>query len=226
MFKNLISFWKGRDFLEKALKDFNQMMQDTEEMFKSVCNLLIRGQSKEGLKDEIYRIDRKVNTLEKEIRKRVIEHLSLQPDIDVPFSLVLMSVVKDAERLGDYAKNLFEVWEFFKKPLDQELFQKHFDDLENKLINEFEGTRKAFIESDEKIAHKILYTEREIVTTCDKIVEDLAKSDLKANEAVCLTLTARYFKRISAHLANIGSSVILPITNLDFFDEKLRHDNI
>lgn len=226
MFKNLISFWKERNFLKEVLEEFNVMMQETEDMFKSVCDLLIRGKTKEGLKDEIYRIDRKVNNLERDIRKRVVEHLSIQPGVDVPFSLVLMSVVKDAERLGDYAKNLFEVWEFLKKPLDQELYKKYFDDLEQKIIVIFEKTKLAFIESDEELAHGILNLERDIVKKCDDIVEQLAKSNLSPNEAVCLSLMARYFKRIVAHLANIGSSVILPISNLDFFDEKFRHNNI
>lgn len=224
MFKNLISFWKGRDFLKEALKEFNEMMQDTEEMFKSVCDLLIRGQTKEGLKDNIYEVDKSVNELERDIRKRVVEHLSIHPGVDVPFSLVLMSVVKDAERLGDYSKNLFEVWELLKKPLDQDLYKRYFGDLDQRIFGEFEKTRQAFIESDEKLAHEILNLEREIVKKCDQIVEQLASSKLEANEAVCLTLIARYFKRVAAHLANIGSSVILPITNLDFFDEKLRHN--
>ena len=223
MFKNLISFWKGRDFIKEALGEFSEMMQDTEDIFKSVCNLLIRGQTKEGLKDNIYKVDKQVNELERDIRKRVIEHLSIQPGVDVPFSLVLMSVVKDAERLGDYSKNLFEVWEFLKRPLDQDLYKRHFNGLDQKLFIEYEKTRQAFLESDEKLAYEILDLEREIVKMCDKIVEDLARSNLEANEAVCLTLIARYFKRVAAHLGNIGSSVILPITDLDFFDEKLRH---
>lgn len=223
MFKNLISFWKGRDFLKEVLKEFGEMMQDTEKMFKSVCDLLIRGQTKEGLKDNIYEVDKRVNKLERDIRKRVVEHLSIQPGVDVPFSLVLMSVVKDAERLGDYSKNLFEVWEMLKKPIDQELYKRYFNDLDQKIFIEFGKTRQAFIESDEEIAHEIMHVEREIVKKCDEIVEQLARSNLSPNEGVCLTLIARYFKRIAAHLANIGSSVILPITNLDFFDEKLRH---
>jgi len=54
-------------------------------------------------------------------------------------------------------------------------------------------------------------------------VQKIAKSNIPTNEAVCLALLARYFKRIAAHLANIGSSVIVPISDLDFYDEKLRH---
>jgi phosphate uptake regulator len=48
----------------------------------------------------------------------------------------------------------------------------------------------------------------------------LAESELSTNEGVCYTLIARYFKRIAAHLVNISTSVMLPVSQLDYFDEK------
>lgn len=225
MFNNLLSFWKGKDFLKGVLDDFERMLNDTEDMFKKVCRKLLEGKSEEDLKDRIYKIDREVNRLEKEIRKRIVEHLSIQGSVDLPACLVLMSVVKDAERLGDYAKNIFEVTELLEKPLDKNIFEDLFGDLDKKIINEFSQTRAAFIESDKKTARDILIIEREIVKTCDEIINKLAKSNFPTNTAVCLTLLARYFKRTAAHLTNIASSVILPISDLDFFDEKLRHKN-
>ena len=225
MFKNLMSFWKGKDFLKEILKDFQQMMDDARNMFRISCDLILKNKDEEGLKDKIYRIDKQINDRERTIRIRIVEHLSLQPEIDLPFSLVLMSVVKDAERLGDYGKNLFEVWELTEKPFDHDMYQKLFDDMHAKLAAQFEKTKQAFLQSDEQLAHDILNLERSIVRRCDIIVGELAKSDMTANKAVCFTLMARYFKRISAHLANIGSSVILPISDLDFFDEKFRHNH-
>jgi two-component system alkaline phosphatase synthesis response regulator PhoP len=50
--------------------------------------------------------------------------------------------------------------------------------------------------------------------------ELIAKSSLSVNEAVCLALMARHFKRIVAHLTNIATSVILPLSDLDYYDER------
>ena len=224
MFKNLISFWKGKDFLTEVLEEFKEMLGDTKYMFESVCKGLIDGTADPILKDKTYKVDKKVNTLEKDIRKRVVEHLSIQPSVDIPVSLVLMSVVKDAERIGDYCKNLFEITDLLHKPLKRDVFRGLFDEIDKKLLDMFEMTQKAFIESDEKAAKEILQKERILVRNCDEILKNISKSNLTTNEAVCFTLLARYFKRIAAHLANIGSSVILPVSELDFFDEKLRHE--
>jgi len=220
MFKNLLSFWKGKDFLSEVFGEFKDMLDDSEIMFRSVCGHLLDNVDTPDLKENIYAIDKKVNHLQKQIRRRVVEHLTLQPTVNVTACLLLMSVVKDAERLGDYAKNLYQVSEFLEKPIDRVLFGQYFDDLDKEILKLFTQTKDAFIETDEEKARSTWGYHRRINTTCDKIVETLARSDLTVNEAVCFALIARYFKRIVSHLVNIATSVILPLSDLDYFDER------
>ncbi|MGD2093978.1 MAG: PhoU domain-containing protein [Phycisphaerales bacterium] len=220
MFNNLLSFWKGKDFLVQVFEEFRSMLDDTEFMFKAVCGRLLDNVEEPGLKQKIYDIDKKVNLLQKEIRKRIMEHLSLQPTVDVAACLVLMSVVKDAERLGDYCKNLYEVTELISAPVNRELFTNYFDDMDKDILNLFEQTEKAFIESDEDKARASWDYEKKIAKECDKIVKQLAQSELSVNEAVSLVLVARHFKRLAAHLVNIATSMILPLSDLDYFDER------
>jgi phosphate uptake regulator len=222
MFRNLLSFWKGKDFLSHVFEEFKGMLDDTEIMFRSVCGRLLENIEEPGMKQKIYDIDKKVNSLQKDIRKRVVEHLSLQPTVDVAACLVLMSVVKDAERLGDYCKNLYEVTELLAKPVDRELFTKYFDGIEKDILTMFDLTEKAFIEADEEKARLTWDYKTRLTKDCNRIVTELAKCDLSVNEAVCFVLVARYFKRLIAHLVNIATSVILPLSDLDYFDEKRR----
>ena len=220
MFHNLLQFWKGKDFLNQVLEEFKSMLDDTQVMFDSVCRRLIDNEEIPGLKDRTYKIDRQVNDLQKDIRKRVVEHLSIQPSKDVPTCLLLMSVVKDAERLGDYAKNLYEVSILAERPINNEKYRELFGSIEEEISELFKTTIKAFIESDETNAAKAWEYKTRITKRCDQIIEKLAKSELPVNAAVCFTLMARYFKRITAHLTNIATSVILPLTDLDYFDER------
>ncbi|MDP8216647.1 MAG: PhoU domain-containing protein [Candidatus Kaelpia imicola] len=221
MFKNLMRFWKGKDFLNQVLEDFKSMLNDAESMFNLVIKKLLYNEGDLGtLKKEIYGIDSRVNKAEKEIRKRIIEHLSIQPSVDVPTSLLLMSVVKDAERLGDYSKNLFEVSKFLTDPIDKNKYKELFNNIDQEIAVLFKDTKKAFLESDEDTAVASWNYERQIAKRCDETLEKLAKSDISVNEAVCFTLIARYFKRIAAHLTNIATSVVLPLSDLDYFDEK------
>lgn len=223
MFKNLFQFWKGRDFLSQVFEEFKDMLDDTHQMFGSVCRKLIDNHQEEGIEGKIYALDKKVNSLEKDIRKRIIEHLAIQPEVELSTSLLLMSVVKDAERLGDYAKNLLEVTKILDKPLNKEEYLRFFKGIGQDLENLFKITREAFIGSDQEKAGKAWDYEVKIVKTCDRIINQLAKSSqLSVNTAVALTLIARYFKRLAAHLSNIATSVIVPLDELDYYKEKRK----
>ena len=220
MFKDLLSFWKGKDFLVQVLEAFKAMLDDSESMFQSVCTRLLDNKDEPDLKKKIYEIDKKVNVLQKDIRKRIVEHLALQPSVDTTTCLLLMSVVKDAERLGDYAKNLLQVTEFLEKPIDRDLFSQYFDGVDKDVLELFEHTKQAFIETDVYMANLAWEYEKRIAKDCDAIVKKVAQSNLTVNEAVCFALIARYFKRIMAHLVNIATSVVLPLSDIDYFDEQ------
>jgi phosphate transport system protein len=222
MFQNLLQFWRGKDFLSQVLDEFKKMLDDTHQMFNSVCRRLIDNQGEDCLKDNIYSLDKKVNNLEKDIRKRIIEHLAIQPSVDLPTSLLLMSVVKDAERLGDYAKNLFEVTDILNGPLDKEKYRQFFDDIGEDLEKLFNITKEAFIDSDEKQAASAWNFETKIAKRCETIFVKLANSNLPVNTVVAFTLIARYYKRIAAHLTNIATSIIVPLDQLDYFREKRK----
>lgn len=224
MFKNLMQFWKGKDFLSQVFEEFGSMLNDSESMYRSVCNRLLNNAEEPRLKERIYELDSKVNLLQKDIRKRIVEHLTLQPSVDLPVSLLLMSVVKDAERLGDYCKNLYQVSKFLEKPIDKSKFSQFFENMDEEILTLFATTKEAFIESDEAKANLSWQYERKIAKKCDRTIEKLSKSNLSVNEAVCFTLISRYFKRITAHLTNIATSVILPISDLDYFDERRKEE--
>jgi phosphate uptake regulator len=220
MFPNLSSFWKGRSFLTKVLEEFREMLGHTEMMFGLVRASLLEGKGNSDLAEKLRDTDKTVNAAQKDIRKRIIEHLSLQPTVDVNACLLLMSVVKDAERLGDYAKNLYEVAELLDKPIDAKVFGRYFNGMDEDIATLFKLTKEAFVESDEEKAEMSWGYENKIAKWCDSVVAELAHSDLSVNEAVCFTLIARYFKRVVAHLVNIATSVVLPLSDLDYYDEK------
>lgn len=224
MFKNLLGFWKGKDFIAQVFGAFNEMLDHSEYMFKAVTEDLLTNAQTPDLKQKIYEVDKSVNVQQRDIRKRIVEHLTLQPTVEFNASLVMMSVVKDAERLGDYCKNLYEVTVLLDNPINKDLYTQYFNGLNEDILQLFDNTKSAFIDADEAKAEQAWSTERRIAKACDETIERLARSDLSVNEAVCFTLIARHYKRIVAHLVNIATSVILPLSDLDYFDEKRTHE--
>ncbi len=220
MFKNLLSFWKGKDFVSQVMSDFTLMLEHSENIYTMVTHALLENKQSDDLKENVYKIDKQINRLQRSIRARIVEHIALQPSINTNTCLCLMSVIKDAERIGDYTKNLYEVIELLDKPIDRKTYDPYFDDIDKDILTLFQETKEAFVREDDSIAKASFKLESKLVKDCDEILTKLAKSDLSTNESVCYALIARYFKRIAAHLVNISTSVVVPISDLDYFDEK------
>jgi len=60
---------------------------------------------------------------------------------------------------------------------------------------------------------------RTLAKECEKVIREITASELKTDDAVCLVLILRFYKRIAAHMSNIATTVIMPVDLLDFHDE-------
>lgn len=223
MFRELINAWRKRDPLEDMYEKLIFMIEACEWMFDAAWQATVEGETAPQVKEDIYRRDVDVNRAERTIRKRIIEHLSVQPGVDVPACLVLMSVVKDAERLGDYCKNILEVAELEAEPLTSSSSYGSFEEIKKDVKQLFARTRTALADSDDVLAREVIAEERTLVRRCEALVERLASEDLPSRLGVPWALLARHLKRVSAHLGNLASSLVMPLHKLDYYDEKWLH---
>ena len=171
---------------------------------------------------QIYKQDVKVNKLERKIRKQVIAHLSVAGNsADVPYSLLLMSLVKDVERIGDYAKNLAETLDVSGAILPDDDTVAELREIRNGIEGTFEAVAEVFARSDEEEAVALIRQGRDMSHRCDALIDRIAKGDYDAATTVAVTLGTRFYKRIGAHLLNILSGVVMPLHKLDYYDEKV-----
>ena len=162
----------------------------------------------------------RVNQLERLIRKEVATHLSLPTSrTDVPYSLVLMSLVKDVERIGDYAKNLSEVSDLRSDPLVEDEITESLGAIRQEVERSFKALSGVFKASDRERAVELIRAGRDVAQRCDDLVVRIARSNYDAATATSLALATRYYKRIGGHVLNVLSSIVMPIHKIDFYDE-------
>ena len=120
MFKELIDALRERPLLRQMWSEMEQMLRNAVDMYRPVAAVLAGKEPlSTAIRECIYETDHRINELQRNVRKQLVEHLTVTPGTDVPISLVLMSITKDAERLGDYCKNLLEVAEAMETPLGE-----------------------------------------------------------------------------------------------------------
>jgi phosphate uptake regulator len=181
----------------------------------------------EAEKKALYDKDVEVNRLQRLVRKKLVSHLSGTSSSDVPYGLLLMSLVKDIERLGDYAKNLAEVPAVAAgatlpdDPIRAQLIAIRTD------VEELASQAAAvFSEADRHKAQALTVRGRQVTQRCDVVVRDVAKSTYTAGEATRAVLGARFYKRIEAHLLNLLSGILMPLHKLDYYDEDVLSESL
>ena len=216
MLKELIAVWKKQPLMKKVVAEFGKMIQDDEYVFSNAWGVLEGKLSHEASTKEIHEKDKSVNKREQEIRRMLLEHLSLNPGQDVSGCLVMMSLVKDAERIGDYAKNIFDLGVILKgHAKDMQCFGR-LDTIHGKLENHLNQLEQAFSSGDEKVAKEILNDYTPLKNECSQILNDLFSQELATREAVATALLSRFLKRINSHISNIASGLVYPLDRIDF----------
>jgi phosphate transport system protein len=221
MFKELIEAWRRKPILVQMCEALVTMIRDAHWMFRAVTKWLLEGDGRDTTAAQaVYDRDLEINKAERQIRKQLVEHLSFLPGSEVPTCLVLMSVVKDAERIGDYCKNILEVARFIGEPLAPGPQTDEFRAVITELDACFEPVARSFEESDRELGHEMVKRTRALAKRAEAVMDRMLEEDPPRPRAVAHTLLARYLKRVSMHLANIATSTVMPLHKLDFFDEK------
>jgi len=218
--KAIYDAWRSGQVMRHMYNELLQMLEACEWMFTTAVKVLFEGADPAPLRDELYDTDRMVNRCERRIRKELVEHLTLRPRGDLPAGLVLMSLIKDAERIGDYCKNLFEIREILGEPFGDDEMVGRMREAYKRTLQRLNETRKAIAEGNEELARKLMGEEKAIAREIEGLVGEVAASDLPARRAVSRALFLRHVKRVDAHLTNIASGVVQPVHRIDYREKK------
>lgn len=219
MWKRLVQRFTSVDPIKPITLEFMEMLEHTRTMSQRVHPHLFDQELSPIDSKEVYDLDVKVNKLERSIRKRIINHLNLSND-KVSYCLLMMSIIKDAERMGDYLKNIYEVRALTGAYIPPSHFRAELESVIALVVETLNATPDIIANEDVEGATKHLQAGRSSAQKCDKLLSELAQSDLSAAEVTSMVLLTRFHKRLGAHLLNILSSVVMPLHKLDFYDGR------
>ena len=221
MFRELLSIFRSGNPLKAMADNFSEILELAYDLTVMAGDVYFEKSAAPDRRTQIYKQDVKINKLERVIRKQVIGHLAIRANSpNLPYCLALMSLVKDVERIGDYAKNLSEVPDFCPEPLPEDELSAELREIRAGVEEVLRTAARVFDESDDEEAVALIRTGRDLAHRADALVANIARSTYDASTAVGLVLAARYYKRIGAHILNVLSSVVMPLHKLDYYDER------
>ena len=183
------------------------MLETASTMFEAATSCLLDNRD---LQLDLKAMDDTVNDGEREIRRSVLEHMALNPADDLSHSLLLLSVVQDAERCGDLGKSIAKA----SAMADQPRTGRHVSGLRairDRIATMYPKAIAALREGDARTAADVMATHDQIKREVADYLQALAAADdLSLNEGVVLTLGAQLIGRVSSHLSNVASMVAMP----------------
>ncbi|MCB1247633.1 MAG: hypothetical protein KDB69_10230 [Acidimicrobiia bacterium] len=194
-----------------------RMLHDGHDVFITATNALFGGGKSKATKREVRSTDREINEAQREVRRALMVSAAVNPT-DLPLVLQYASIVKDAERVGDYAKNVYDIVKY----------GEDFDDVPDS--DELDGYRTAvaqlildaadvFGATDAEAAQRLISKADTFLAEYDTKIRDAYNSTGPASDAVARALYYRYLKRITAHVMNLLTALVQPLDRLDSYDE-------
>lgn len=204
-------------------RKFGRMLDEGRHVFDLACSAYLEGADAEIVKDQLVKADQGINSMEREIRRALVVHATVHGVSEFPACLILMSVTKDAERIGDYAKNILDVALIRPKKPDAP-FHAHMLDLKNRISGALADAHQIYDSQDADSAAAYIETCEVLKDDCDDKIDEILRSTneraVEPAEPAGTALCYRYFKRVISHARNIVTSLIVSVDRLDYFDES------
>lgn len=218
MFKKWLAIFKKDTLMDQAYKRSFMMLDLTREMFLKAKESL-RFREDRDVDLNVRDRDLEINKYEREVRRNVFNHLVVGGKADLPSALVLVSIIIDIERIGDYTKNIVELAIAHPGKLEGGKFEKDLLRVEAVVEDNLVRTRSCFEFGDKNAALELLEEYKWVNDVCDERLEDLIREedkDIRPGDAVALGIYFRWLKRINSHLRNITTSIINPFDRIGF----------
>jgi len=210
--------FRKEGLLHQAYTDSLESLKIDKQMFDEARRSLRESNTAE-LAMDVFAMDAKINEYQRHVRSKVLAHLALTTSKDPVFGLVLVSVIIDIERIGDYTKNIVELAQQHPKRLHAGPLEDTIKEIETNISDRFDKLIEAFDKKDDGLARVIMQQHRGSTHPCDQVLETLLKDEhpeYSTSEAVNIALYSRYLKRISSHITNIASGIVNPFDRIGY----------
>ena len=208
---------RGDSTIDEIQQILVQMLDDGQTVFDTATEAVFGGGKSKETKRAVRYTDSEINAAQQDVRRALIMKSAVSA-VDLPVMLSYMSIVKDAERIGDYAKNMYDLAKYganFELADDHEELLSYRDAVSRLIVD----AKMTFERENEVEAQRLIDKADGFLAEYDNNIKKAFRSEGKAGQAVARALYFRYLKRITAHIMNMLTSLVMPVDRLDYYDE-------
>jgi Na+/phosphate symporter len=221
MVQALLTLFRKSNPLREMGEAFAEMLQRSRELTHEGGEVFFGGAPTPEELERMSKEDVKINKLQRRIRKRIVIHLSVAGNaVDLPYCLLLMNLVKDVERIGDYAKELGEARQLGPAVLPGDEIVAQLRSVRDHLEDVLERGSRLVLDSDREGAIELIRQGRELMDNTSHLLAEVAHRQYDPGAHAALLLGIQFYRRMIGHGLNVLSSVVVPLHKLDYYDEE------
>lgn len=211
-------FQSGGSALDKIEREVLEMVSSCRHSFDLAMSALVSDADIGPIGEEVRSNDRKINGVEETVRRELVVHMAVTGSDDVGLVLGFLLVVKKLERVGDQAKNVFDLAAEDVRFSQAEDYDR-FVDFRNRVSDMFADATSVLSDPEGVDPAPFLDRCQELMDTFDRLVNELIHSDETASYAVPRAMLFRYLKRIVANLAGVVTTMTDGVDRAGDLDE-------
>lgn len=214
----VLSFFRGgEEGLEHVQHEIVAMVGSCRHSFDLAMSALVTDADIGPIGEEVRATDRTINGIEERVRRELVVHTAVRGGADVGAVLASLLIVKKLERVGDQAKNIFDLAAEGVRFSNADDYDR-FIEFRTDVSQLFADAGSALAEPEATDAAALDQRAGELMATFDDLVNALIHDDSPASYAVPRAMLFRYLKRICANLTSVATTAAEGIDRTTDFD--------
>ena len=165
--------------------------------------------------------DHRVNLLVQQVRRELVVHAALRgAERDIRTTFATMSIVKDIERIGDYAKQMLRLARVRGPFASGSATHTELTAYCGRISGYLTEARDALRAYDSDGARALIAGIHGLTDELGAATAALLVADPAPGDGAARALAYHYLARICSHLSNVLTSLVMPLDKLDFYDEQ------
>jgi phosphate transport system protein len=217
MLRELLALFKSEPHDRRIAEELDRMIRESAEIVRLAGDIYFQRTEDGPTADGIKQRDKVINKLQRLLRREAFGEVLGDPNnLSLPFCLSVMNIVKDVERLGDYAKDLAKLAET-AGPAEPSHEAAQF-------VEQAEGflslLSAAMRDSDPLAAVRLIEHGKGIRRELAALQQNLLTQRPPAPRAAADTLALQCYIRIVSHGLNALSTLVTPLDRMDHLGKK------
>lgn len=199
-------FHSGGNALEHIEREVVGMIGACRHSFDLAMSALVSDADIAPVGEEVRANDREINGVEETVRRELVVHMAVTGSDDIGAVLRFLLAVKKLERVGDQAKNVFDLADEGVRFSGAEDYDR-FVDFRTQVSSVFADAISILSDIDDVDPSPMIDRCQVLMDTFDRLVNELIHSEEPGSYAVPRAMLFRYLKRIVANIASVVTTM-------------------